>query len=313
MAALTILFRITIVVFITEGAIMFGFSFFEPLPGQIAAFIDAGLLVVISSPLIFTFAIKPYVDERTRQHLSDKEAAEKANNAKSEFLATMSHDFRTPLNAIMGFSEVMKDGLFGPLGDPRYVQYAADIGKSGKHLVSLINGILDLSKIEAGKYELTDEPLDLASLIIESVELISLQTIAKKVSLTYDIEHDIPLLYADSRPITQIINNLLSNAIRFTPEGGNAVISARQDASGCIIAQVVDSGIGMSEKDILKALEPFEQADHNQPRKFEGTGLGLYICSNLMNLLGGVMHIESQLDRGTTVTLNFPLDRTVSV
>ena len=311
MTALNILFRITVIIFLAEGAIMFGFLHFPWLPHSPSALMDAALLVVISSPLIFFFAIKPYVDERTREHIAIKEAAEKANNAKSEFLATMSHDLRTPLNAIMGFSEVMKSGLYGPLGDPHYEQYAADIHKSGQRLVSLINGILDLAKIEAGKYELIDEPLDLATLIVEAVELITLQAKAKNVSLTYEIEHNIPMLYADSRPVMQIINNLLSNAIKFTPEGGNAVISARGHDNGSIITQVRDSGIGMSEKDIVKALEPFERADHIHPHKYEGTGLGLYICSNLMQLLGGVMHIESKLQEGTTITLNFPTKRTV--
>jgi len=312
MNALIILFKITVIVFLAEGAIMFGFLYFAELPHSLSALVDAGLLVFISSPLIFFFALKPYIDERTREHIKVKEDAEKANKAKSEFLATMSHDLRTPLTAIMGFSEVMKEGLYGPMGDPHYAQYAADIHKSGKHLVSLINGILDLAKIEAGKYELTDEPLDLASLILESVELITLQAKAKNVSLSYEIEHNIPMLYADSRPVMQIINNLLSNAIKFTPEGGNAMITAKGHASGFIVAQVVDSGIGMSDTDIVKALEPFQRASHMQPREYEGTGLGLYICSNLMQLLGGVMHIESQIDLGTTVTLNFPLERTVT-
>jgi len=292
---------------------MFGFLHFPSLPNTFSAFLDAAFLVVISLPLIFFFAIKPYVEERTREHIAIKDAAEKANNAKSEFLATMSHDLRTPLNAIMGFSEVMKIEMYGPLGDSHYVQYAADINKSGKRLVSLINGLLDLAKIEAGNYELTDEPLDLATLIMESVELIALQAKAKNISLTYEIEHNTPMLYADSRPVMQIINNLLSNAVKFTPEGGNAVISAKGHDNGSIITQVRDSGVGMSENDIVKALEPFQQADHSQPREYEGTGLGLYICSNLMLLLGGEMHIESKLQEGTTITLNFPMKRTVPI
>ncbi len=237
--------------------------------------------------------------------------AEKANKSKSEFLAVMSHDLRTPLNAIMGFAEMMKEHSFGPLGDSHYDEYAEDIHKSGKNLVSLINGILDLSKIEAGKYELTEEALDIASLIKESVELNKAQAEAKNIRLADETGPGVPMLYADDRPLMQILNNLISNAIKFTQEGGNVTASVKVDGNGSLVIQVADNGEGISDKDIARALEPFEQVDSSQPKKHEGTGLGLYICSNLIALHGGSMELKSKINIGTTITVRFPPERTV--
>lgn len=240
-----------------------------------------------------------------------RKEAEDANHAKSEFLASMSHDLRTPLNAIMGFSEMMSEKTFGPLGDEHYTQYVKDIHRSGKLLVSLINGILDLSKIEAGKYELTEDEQDIAKLIKGSLELNAMPAKARNIRLVEDIQSNLSSIFIDDRPVTQIFNNLLSNAIKFTPQGGKAVISARSDATGDLVVSVADNGIGMSEKDIEKALKPFEQASSISPRKHEGTGLGLYICCNLMRLMGGNLEIESKVDEGTTVVLRFPFTRNV--
>ncbi len=241
-----------------------------------------------------------------------KEAADEANNYKSEFMAAMSHDLRTPLNAIMGFSEMMETHTFGPLGDPHYDEYAKDIYNSGKLLVSLINGILDLSKIEAGKYELTEEPIDVELLVDSSISLIVRQAAVKNISISTDIKPNLPMIYADDRALTQIINNFLSNAVKFTPAGGKITVSANIEDDRSIVIRVADSGIGMSHRDIIRAIEPFEQADSSQPRKHEGTGLGLYICSNLMKLHGGSMEICSMEGEGTTVTVRFPPKRTVA-
>ncbi len=241
-----------------------------------------------------------------------RKTAEAASNAKSEFLATMSHDLRTPLNAIMGFSELMKEQTFGSLGDPHYEEYVTEILKSGKQLVSLINGVLDLSKIESGNYELTEEPLDIGALIREAVEVNATQAVTKRIEITDKLDPDIPMLYADERPVTQILNNLLSNAIKFTPENGRADVSAMVDEKGYLVVQIEDNGIGMSQNDIARATEPFDHAKSSKPKKHSGSGLGLYISSNLMALLGGTLDIDSEINRGTRITLRFPQERNVA-
>jgi signal transduction histidine kinase len=272
------------------------------------------------SVLAFTFGVGYLLHryERRREDYESflrlaREEAEDASNAKSDFLASMSHDLRTPLNAIMGFSEMMKEQTLGPLGAPRYKEYAQDIHKSGNILISLINGILDLSKIEAGKYELSEMPLDVAKLIQDSVGLIMQQAEAKKANLKIAVEQNLPALYADTRAINQILTNLLSNAVKFTLEGGQITISAQVEDDGGLLVQVMDTGIGMSEQDIAKALEPFGQVgDHMHSRKHAGTGLGLYICSNLMGLHGGSLGIESTIGEGTVVSAYFPPKRVAS-
>jgi two-component system, sensor histidine kinase and response regulator len=241
-----------------------------------------------------------------------KEEAESANQAKSEFLAAMSHDLRTPLNAIMGFSDMMRQKAFGPLGNEHYDEYADDIHSSGSLLVSLINDVLDLSKIEAGKYELADETLSLTSIIEVSIRQSAPLADISNLTLSSDISSDLPHLVGDERALTQILNNLVSNAIKFTPSGGKVFLSATLQQDNSIIITIRDSGIGMSEEGIATALRPFEQIDGSKSRKHEGTGLGLHLCVNLMELFGGSIRFESEEDRGTTVTLQFPSERTIN-
>lgn len=242
-----------------------------------------------------------------------KREAEIANKTKSEFLAAISHDLRTPLNAVMGFAEMMRKHVFGPLGDRHYEEYAKDIHDSGRLLVSLINDILDLSKIEAGKCELDEENLVVAPFIRNSVKMVTPLAETRKIQLSADIEPDLPMLRGDEKALTRAINNLLSNAVKFTPADGRIAVSAKSNGSGSICIAVADTGIGMSERGILKALKPFEQVNTAHSKSNEGAGLGLYLCQRFMELHGGALEIESEVDKGTTVTLRFPPERTVAL
>ena len=239
-----------------------------------------------------------------------KSEAVKANQSKSEFLANMSHDLRTPLNAIIGFTEMMEKNIFGPLGDARYEDYAKEIRNSGNLLVSLINDILDISKIEAGQYELSEDTLDVPSIIKTSANMVSTLVKAGGLRLDTDLEPNLPLLRGDARSIIQILNNLLSNAVKFTPPEGTITISATC-GDGAISVTVADGGVGMSKSDIEKAMKPFQQADSNIARSQEGTGLGLHLCQNLMKLHGGDITLQSTLGEGTIATACFPPDRTL--
>jgi PAS domain S-box-containing protein len=244
--------------------------------------------------------------------VKSKEAAEFANRAKTEFLANMSHELRTPLNAILGFSEVIANGMFGPVGNPKYVEYASDIHKSGQLLLDLINDVLDLSKLEAGKLALHETNIALPNVIAQCVSLVKDRAASAAVALVLDLPPAIPDVRGDERAIKQILLNLLSNAIKFTPDGGTVTIRARCSESGLALS-VCDTGIGMGPEDIKVALSPFGQVDSKLARKHQGTGLGLPISRSLARLHGGDLGIESVPDKGTTITVHFPSQRLMSV
>jgi len=239
-----------------------------------------------------------------------KDEAETANRTKSAFLANMSHELRTPLNAIIGFAEIMRDELLGPLGAGHYREYASDIHQSGKHLLDLINDILDLSKVEAGRLELHEEDCDVPELLAASLRLMNERAHASDLRIEQRFPARLPLLHADARSLKQILLNLVSNAIKFTPSGGRIVISAEADADAFRLT-IADSGIGMTADGVKKALEAFGQVDSSLSRRYEGTGLGLPLTRALVELHGGRLEIESALGEGTRVTAVFPGERII--
>lgn len=237
-----------------------------------------------------------------------KEEAELANRAKSEFLANMSHELRTPLNAIIGFSEIMERELMGPLGTPAYRDYSRDIHESGRHLLDIINDILDLSRIEAGRMELREEECDPARLVGVCLRMIRERAEAARVLVSSDVAADMPHLWIDERLIKQVLLNLLSNAVKFTPAGGRITVRAWID-DGCIALQVSDTGIGMSPDQIPLVLKPFVQVDSSLARRYQGTGLGLPLAKSLTELHGGGLTIESAPGDGTIATVRLPAHR----
>ena len=237
-----------------------------------------------------------------------KESAETANQAKTAFLATISHELRTPLNAIIGFAEVIKDEIFGPVGLKRYADYARDIHNSGRHLLDLINDILDLSKLESGMLELREEIVDLGGLVDECVGIVRDRAQKSQIMLATKMEAHLPKLSCDERALKQVLLNFLSNAIKFTLAGGSVTTGANHGADGVAI-WVRDTGIGMSEADVKVALVAFRQIDSNISRQYQGAGLGLSISKSLIELHGGTLAVDSAPGIGTTMTAIFPASR----
>lgn len=237
--------------------------------------------------------------------------AEVASHAKTEFLATMSHELRTPLNAIIGFSEVMKLEMFGPLGNEKYTTYSKDINESGVHLLDLVSDILDLSRVESGSDILFEERVQVREVAAQVLKSTKIQADKCDVRCSIDAPENLAMLMADERKIRQILTNLVSNAIKFNVPNGTVTVKLSNDASGFCIS-VRDSGIGMSESDIPKALARFVQVDGNLNRKYEGLGIGLSIVQALAEQHGGMINVNSKPDVGTEVTVVFPVERCVA-
>jgi two-component system, cell cycle sensor histidine kinase PleC len=229
----------------------------------------------------------------------------------AEVIRVVSHELRTPLNAILGFSEVIRDQLFGAIGEARYAEYASDIHSSGQHLLQIINDLLDLSKLEAGKLELHDEELSLARLVEDCIRLVRGRAENGGLKLRVEVAATLPAVRADARLLKQILINLLSNATKFTPRGGTVTVAARLAANGGVEIDVIDTGIGMSDADIQVALSPFGQVDGTLSRRHEGTGLGLPLARALAELHGGALVVRSKPGSGTTVSIQLPAARSV--
>ena len=238
--------------------------------------------------------------------------AEAANIAKSRFLAQMSHELRTPLNAILGFSEVMKGEIFGPHGVPAYKDYAADIHNSGVHLLNLIYEILDLSRIEAGRYELNEEAVSLVRVVEDCHHLLKLRASNRGITIHELFEPDMPPLWADERAVRQICLNLLSNGIKFTPQGGEIWLKAGWTASGGQYMSVKDTGPGIPDEEIPVVLASFGQGSNSIKSAEQGAGLGLPIAKNLIDLHGGTFALKSKLRIGTEVIVTFPPERVMA-
>jgi len=250
------------------------------------------------------------VADLAEKYAEEKTRAEEANQAKSKFLANMSHELRTPLNAIIGFSEIMESSMFGPLGSDKYREYCSDIHQSGQYLLDVINDILDMSKIEAGRIRLDAESVDLEPFLNDAMRVVSGRANDKRLKLTARIRRDISLT-ADHRLLKQIILNLLSNAVKFTPEGGRITIRARATAGGWVSVSIADTGIGIPEDALARLARPFEQVESQLTKSHQGSGLGLAIAKSLTELHQGTMRIRSTPGRGTMVLLRLPISRTI--
>ncbi|WP_233245800.1 sensor histidine kinase [Marinicauda salina] len=245
------------------------------------------------------------IEELAKSYEQEKIRAEEANRSKSEFLANMSHELRTPLNAINGFSEIMAKEMFGPLGHERYVDYVNDILSSGQHLLSLINDILDMSKIEAGKMVLQPEAISPGDLMDQCARIMRARAEEKDITLQVEGE-DLPEIEADPRAIKQIILNLMSNAVKFTPEGGRVIVRG-YDAVDGVVMQVADTGIGIAEEDLPRLGRPFEQIESQHSKSHQGSGLGLALSKSLVEMHGGTLRIDSVLGKGTTISFTLPV------
>ncbi|MEG3617334.1 bacteriohemerythrin [Magnetovibrio sp. PR-2] len=247
------------------------------------------------------------LNEMQLELLKAKEQAEAANKAKSQFLAIMSHELRTPLNAIIGFSDMIQNEIMGPIRPLFYKDYASDIHKSGSHLLELINEILDMAKIESGKYTVHLEPVHMYSIADEALMMVRSRADKSDIALVNKLSPQIPYITADRRTVSQVLINLLSNAVRFTPSGGQITINA-QIMGNAITFEVIDTGRGIAPQDIHRALQPFVQVERESGRSHEGTGLGLPLCKQFIEIQGGRFALTSTLGEGTIASFTLPID-----
>ena len=246
-----------------------------------------------------------------RDYAAQKEDAEAANRGKTAFLANMSHELRTPLNAIIGFSEIIESEMFGSISNKRYLAYAKDIKSSGAHLLSIVNDMLDLSRIEAGKTELRESVIDLPEMVDEAISLALAGRIGLHRKVEMSFAEDLPKVKADRRAMIQVLVNLLSNSIKFTAEDGEIAVDAKVVGEGAVELSVTDNGVGMPRSELALVLTPFGQAEASFRRRHQGTGLGLPLSQSLVELHGGRFEIDSEPGEGTVVRIRFPAKRSV--
>ena len=246
--------------------------------------------------------------ENQARLIAAKEAAETANKAKSEFLANMSHELRTPLNAIIGFASIMEGAIRGPIGEP-YVNDAKIIADSGRHLLAIINDILDIAKAEAQTLDLLEDLVDIGETVRFSATIVSDMATGNDVTCSYKVDDGLPVFWGDAKKLRQVLINLVSNAIKFTPEGGSVTLTAQRTTDGGAAIHVADTGIGIAPENMAVALAPFGQVDGSLARKYDGVGLGLPLSKKLVEMHGGSLDIASVLGKGTTVTVRLPASR----
>jgi signal transduction histidine kinase len=257
-------------------------------------------------------ALQSEIRERERAERKLREAkkrAEIASRAKSDFLAMMSHELRTPLNAVIGFSEILRNEALGPLGNDQYREYVEYIRASGTELLTRINDILELTKIDGDDFSLIVEPVEIEAIVGAVEPIIQEKAAAAGLKLTVELARDLPQLKADPRALKQILLNLLLNAVKFTRAGGRVALDVRADRRGRLVLQVADNGVGIDPEHLSQVLQPFSQADSSLGRKYEGSGLGLALAHKLVKLHGAELYIDSEVGAGTTVTVIFPKDR----
>jgi PAS domain S-box-containing protein len=278
---------------------------------------DGAVIAVNREPMPDGGSVTTYSDITERKRAEEalraaKEEAEVANRAKTEFLANVTHELRTPLNAVIGLSELMNEATFGPLGHPKYTEYAKDITESGRHLLELIEDILDLSRIEVGKLKLYEEKVDAVKVVQACMMILRSRAEAGRIDIRTRLPKELPSLMADARKLKQILLNILSNAIKFTPAGGSVTLEACVEKDGAFVFMVRDTGIGIACEQLPTALAPFGQVDGSLSRKYQGTGLGLPLTKALVELHGGKIELTSVVDIGTEVTIRFPKSRIVA-
>ncbi|QEX24901.1 hypothetical protein FRZ61_48430 [Hypericibacter adhaerens] len=286
----------------------------QMLPAIVGAFLvmlalSGGIIVFLERNRAVMLRHRALIEEQNLALQQQKERAEQLSRAKSDFLSIISHELRTPLNAIIGFADLIRSEVRGPVGVPAYRDYATDIRNSGQQLLALISDILDLSRIEAGKLSLHEERVNLRKMAESCLNLLRPQFDQKRLTATIGSLEGLGCVLADERLVRQMLLNLLSNAIKFTPERGRIAVEGGRAADGGIEIRVSDTGIGMTEAELKLALEPFVQVETNLARRAEGSGLGLSITKRFIELHGGRMTLESRKDVGTKVTLWFPPER----
>ncbi len=291
----------------------------NPIPFAVLLNNDFFLLTTVSVGLFASYALEFYarrdfVDNLllTQEKLRSEELMEKAqaaNHAKSEFLASVSHELRTPLNAVIGFSEILMRQLLGPIGSERYRNYAEDIHNSSRHLLNIINDILDLSKAEANKLSLSEEEVGLNDVMETALGMVRGDAARKGVKVSLQFPEVDAVIVADRRLLSQLIINLASNAVKFTPENGGVVLSVSIDVDEGVLITVADNGVGIAEEDIPRVLEPFVQVESAESREHGGTGLGLPLAKKIAELHDAAFTLESELGRGTIVKVLLPASR----